>query len=238
MDPKDRSDSWGDMAAISGAFKTPAVLDAMEFLEKHGVSLEQDAKGARDLCEAKADSGDPAAKYVLACLYAYGFGGEKDSKHAVKLCEEAASSGYTRASLLLASLLISGEKASKEVLKEANCLLDEASKHGDLDARYCIALLALSGIGREQDRKFAVSEFESLSSIGYLDAKCALATELLKEGSLESEKRAIDLIVEAANADDPLANYLLANFYLSGIHGFPRDEEKSQFYMQKITKKS
>lgn len=224
------------MEAMAGVFNAPAVVDAKKYLKKNGYSLEADASQARLWCEAKVDTGDVEAMYVLACLYAYGFGGEKYIQRAISLCRQAASNGYLRASLLLASLLICGEKLSEEDLKEANKLLEDASDKGDMDARYSMALLALNGIGRERDRGYAILQLEDLVKQGYTDAKCALATELFNEGSTGATKRAIDLVIEAADANDPLANYLLANFYLSGIHGFPKDEEKSQFYIQRIGK--
>lgn len=226
---------WGGIATYLDTIKTPAVKDVVHYLEEHGMHLDRQPNEAFAWCEANAESGDHIAEYSLACLFAYGFGVDKDSKLAIQWCKKAALSGHIRAKWFLAILIISEQNCSQKDWKEANEYLTEASRHGDLEARYSVALLAFNGIGRNVDKEFAISEFEELSYAGHSGAKCALASELIQDGSAESEERAVRLITDAANQENPTAYYMLANFYLTGAYGFPKNEEKSDFYMSKIT---
>jgi TPR repeat protein len=168
-------------------------------------------------------------------LYAYGFGVKEDIDLAISWCKKAAFSGVARAKWFLAVLIASRSGSTKEDWSMVKEYLIDAKNQGDVEARYTIALLAYSGKIEDYSKTLAISEFEELATAGHTSSKSILAGELLQEGSIEAEKRAIDLIIEAANDEDPAAIYLLSSFYLSGMYGFPKDKEKSDYYMNLIT---
>lgn len=86
--------------------------------------------------QARAEQGDPEARFEVAMMHLLGKGGaDKDRGLAVELLKRAASDGSVRATTNLANLLIGSAR------DEAFALYEKAGAAGDLDARRHAAFL-------------------------------------------------------------------------------------------------
>jgi len=175
---------------------------------RNGEGVEMDKAKAAQLYRELADQGDSDAQYDLAFMLDNGEGIEQDRVQSEKYFKLSADQGDSDACLCYGGILFErGEYRDAE-----QYFLTSAMK-GDVKAEYNLALLYAGDYLGQPDREKAKEWLESASDKGFAYAQSMLGSMYLEENDL---KRAVPYITDAAEQDEPTAQYNLGALGLSG----------------------
>ena len=208
----------------------------------------REMKKVIDLLTRSSDAGNPIAAFYLATFLSTrgDFYNTNDVKRAVKLFHRAANDGVNMANLYLACAYLNGRGVEKD-LNKVKLFIYYQSEFGDFpDSRFskdpnnsvlCSPKLnPIPDIRANVGKKDAVSQ--SIIGTQYL-------LESYSEISVAAKKKklneSIDWLKQAANNDDPSAQYLLALIYSPDFKeavpfGPETDVKKAKYWNEKAYK--
>lgn len=170
--------------------------------------------------EAAARSGHSAAAGVLGSIHEEGRGVAADRDAAIAWYRRAAESGDASAMAALARVLPAAEPSAEQWAQRA-------AKLGNADAHYWLGLRQLES-GTPADQSEAYRRFAAAAAQGHRGAQIAAANQVLdgKRGDPRWDE-ALGWLRSAAEAGDPVANYLLARVLVKSETGDPAVIRKS-----------
>jgi TPR repeat protein len=205
-----------------------------------------DVKAGMNWCYKAVDGGYAAAETALGLFYADGRYVPRDSTRALSLLKSAAAAGEPLAQLNLGNIYHFGkldtrpdETISQGWYVKAYATLKALSQNGDPDATWRLGNLYLSGTGLEDpDVKQGVAFLQRASDLGVAKASYNLAVIDLNGQMVEKNiPKGLDYLhtAERQGGADPAAN--LADIYLRGLHGQPRDLMQGTRYLKEAAER-
>ena len=111
-------------------------------------------------------------------------------------------------------------------------LFNKASKEGNHEAQFRIALMYRDGIGINKDMKEAAYWFRKAASNGHTQAQFELGKCFLSgEGVLQDTRMAAESFWRAAEGGHPMASFYVARMYRDGV-GMERNLKRAAKYMK------
>ena len=203
---------------------------------QYGLGTKEDLPEAAKWFTLAANKEHKYALYSLGMLYLHGKGVEQDEETACQLFLRSHNKGNPYASYELGKLYESGKGTQKNQEKAENCyrvaflgFLNLEKKSKDDTLWYRIGSMYLHGIGTEADEKLAEKYLLKAEDYGNVHASYQLAklyirqeTEKLQrkpEAAPDYEKirKAIKWLTEAAEQENPFADYALGKLYGDGV---------------------
>jgi TonB family protein len=173
--------------------------------------------------QADAEKGDAEAQYKLAAWLL--FGPQKDPQQGIVWLRQAASQGHVKAQEALAYELMRGTSTPRDTV-EAESWLRKAANSGAPSAQYLMSRIIQGNGGdvveaREWLRKSAAQDFPH--------AQTQLASILLR-GADADLPEAIELLQQAADKQEHVAQFMLGQCYAQG-RGVLQDRDRAmRFY--------
>lgn len=173
------------------------------------------AEAVRWLKQA-ANAGDELAQHHLALIYALGQSGI-EARSVVSKWYTAMIDGGNALAVLDAHDLFPDGMTVPQDFATAAAWARKSAEAGNTDAQTNLGVFLLRGKGVAQDISEATAWFETAAAQGSAKAKAHLGL-LLSEGPAPDWNQAYQLMKEASDANDPLAQVVLGRWYLHG-HG-------------------
>jgi hypothetical protein len=189
---------------------------------------------AFELLMPLAQAGNLEAQKMIAYMYGIGKGVKMDISEAVKWYLPSAEQGDVIAQNNLATFLLhqDPEEAIKWLLAAAKQNFPFAQQVlGDIYSGH----YNLSG---ETPEKFwnyyeAVKWYEKAAEQGFLEA-CHRLGEMYRKSTNKDETQALKWYQKAAEQEYQPSQEFLAQAYLEGLIGLPKDIEKAQYWLKKV----
>jgi len=205
-----------------------------------------DVKAGMNYCYKAVDGGYAAAETALGLFYADGRYVPQDSARALALLKSAAAAGEPLAQLNLGNIYHFGklgtqpdETVSKEWYSKAYAALAALSQSGDPDATWRLGNLYLSGTGLPNpDVKQGVAFLQRASDLGAAKASYNLAVIYLSGQTVETNvPKGLEYLRIAERQGDPDATANLADIFVRGRYGQPRDPAQGARYLQEAAER-
>jgi len=220
----------------------------------HGIGTLKNSEKAFWFYRNKANSGDVEAQYIVGLCYQFGIGVSLDEEKAFEWYKKAADQGCLDAQYRLhmhagglvekKSETIEAERNRKQGIwylqddgfgkdySEALKYLQEAVKHGSIDALYWIGVCLLKGKGNDPNK--ALGYFEKAAQEDHCEAQYQLGRCFeLGIGTKPDKKKAFEWFRKAAILGQPDAQFKMAVGYYSGCDGVLRREIEAMILFKK-----
>jgi len=178
------------------------------------LSEKPDPAKASEWWQRAATAGDLASMRILAGFYEgrLGYPEFKDAKKAIGLYEQAAAKGDVESMVVLASRLLMGEESLRDE-KRGRELLEKVIEMGNFGA--CLVLGEFEEAIKKDD-KAALAAYERGKDGGQLECMVRAGDFYLQgRGTKKDETRGTTLLVNAAQAGHPQAQFRVAMSILS-----------------------
>ncbi len=187
-----------------------------------GIVTPRDQAGARQLWEAAAQAGNPAAELALAQLWLDGDAVRADPAKGLALLRSAVDKGHAPALARLGQELETGLHVPADAA-QAIRLLERASAAGNAHATYRLAWMYRIGKGVRHDMARCIALLAQAAAGGYAQAQYELAVHCSTgDGVPQDDERAIYWLERAVQGDHGEAMIMLAGKYERG-RGVPQD---------------
>ena len=187
-----------------------------------GVVAKRNQAGARQLWEAAAQAGNPAAELALAVIWLEGDTVRADVPKGLALLRSAVDKGYAPALARLGQEMETGLRVPADVA-QAIRLLERASAAGSAHATYRLAWMYRIGKGVRHDMARCVALLAQAAAGGFAQAQYELAMNCSTgDGVAPDDERAIYWLERAVQGDHGEAMIMLAGKYERG-RGVPQD---------------
>ncbi|WP_082565784.1 TonB family protein [Duganella sp. Root1480D1] len=227
-----------DLAAQDGLakclFASPETIGRREptwtrmsyFWTLEGGETPEEAKGRLDELRAQAAAGNAEAIYRLSWRY---FGGDaevgKNVPESLRLLRQSADMGYVHAQVALSMVLEVGRFVDKD-LAQAIAWAKKAAAQGDSGAQLNLARILFEAPEESQDVALMFDMLEKAVAQGEPEAKTLLGMLLIHVDDGDKQ-RGLRLVVDAAEAQNRIAQYDLASLYEQG-ELLPKDIAKAR----------
>ncbi|SFF69958.1 TonB family C-terminal domain-containing protein [Duganella sp. CF458] len=174
-----------------------------------------EAKARLEQTKALAAAGNAEAMYQMSWRY---FAGDpevdKNVPESLRLLRKSAESGYVHAQVALSMVLAAGRAADKDVVQAIDWA-KKAADQGNASAQLNLAKILLAAPEEAQDYNLMFDMLERAVDQGDPEAKTTLGMLLIhvQEGD---KQRGLQLVVDAAEAQNRAAQYDLAYLYENG----------------------
>lgn len=186
-----------------------------------------DPARALPMLSSAAGAGHPRAATLVGWLYEEGRGTEKSIEEAKRWYRIAADRGEADAMAALGRLLL--QEKGAEARQAARKLFQQAAQLENPDGQYYLGWMLTEHAGEPRDDAQAYGWFIKAARQGHVGAQLAVATHLLTgRGVAENKKEAGEWLVRAAQAQDPVAHYLLGRLRQDAGEA-DRDRVRSSF---------
>lgn len=128
-------------------------------------------------------------------------------------------------------LLADQAKADIASWPQALTWYQKAAAAGDDTARFAAAMMHLQGQGGRENPALARQEFAQLPTLPRAQYRLGLML-INGQGGAADVAKGQQLIIAAAQGQDKMAQFLLANWYRSGEGNQPKDEKKALYYFE------
>jgi localization factor PodJL len=128
---------------------------------------------------ARAQTGDPAAQFALAALYAEDPSTKENLAQAAQWYEKAAAQGHAVAEYRLASLYEKGHGVAKDI-ERAKALYQRAAETGNIPAMHNLGVLAAEGSDGKPNYTSAALWFSKAARYGVKDSQYNFAVLLAR----------------------------------------------------------
>ena len=218
---------------------------------QYGLGTKEDLPEAAKWFTLAANKEHKYALYSLGMLYLHGKGVEQDEETACQLFLRSHNKGNPYASYELGKLYECGKGTQKNQEKAENCyrvaflgFLNLEKKSKDDTLWYRIGSMYLHGIGTKADEKLAEKYLLKAEDYGNVHAAYQLAklyirqeTEKLQRKPEEAPdyekiRKAIKWLTEAAEQENPFADYALGKLYGDGVLT-AREMDKAFFHLHR-----
>jgi TPR repeat protein len=212
-----------------------------------GAAARVDVKAGIKYCFKAVDGGYAAAQTALGLFYADGRYVPQDSARALALLKSSAAAGEPLAQLNLGNIYHFGkldtkpdETLSKSWYAKAYATLTALSQNGDPDATWRLGSLYLSGTGLDKpDTKAAMEFLQHASELGVAKASYNLAVIELGGRVVEANvPKGLEYLRTAERQGDPDAAANLADIFLRGRYGQPRDAAQGTRYLKEAAERT
>lgn len=239
------------MLAVEGRKENTYLEYRIGKMYQYGLGTEENLKEAAAWFTLASGKEHKYALYSLAMLYLHGKGVEQDDKEACRLFTRSHKKGNPYASYELGKLYEAGRGTEKNKEQAQNCyrvaflgFLNLEKKSKDDTLWYRIGCMYLHGIGTEADETQAEKYFRKANEYGNTHAAYQLAklyirqeTEKIKsvaetEFDYEKIKTAVSCLEQAAEQENPFADYALGKLYSEG-RLLAKDMEKAFFHLHR-----
>jgi TPR repeat protein len=117
------------------------------------------------------------------------------------------------------------------VTRDPNRSLVNAAKRGNVDAQYQLAAMLATGDGIEKDVAAAAQWYAKAAAENHPEALYNLGLmHILGEIGKPAVKKGMAMLKRAAKLDSWDAHWYLAQVFMVGLHGEPRDLDKAAYY--------
>lgn len=192
-----------------------------------GLGTEQDYEEAAHWLTLSANEEYKYAQYSLGGLYYHGKGVAQDREYAFQLYTRSADQSFPYASFELGKMLRDGIGCTKDTVdshrrfKEAfhGFTALELQNHDD-KLQYRLGWMLLNGIGTEKEEAAAKAYFEKSAAVGDPFAYYQLAKLILSDEKAQPQEveKALTLLRQSVEAENPYAGYFLGKLYEKGQH--------------------
>jgi TPR repeat protein len=192
-----------------------------------GEDVPKDVDAALRWLTFAADSNNQFAQYTLGTLYLKGNDVPQDFVKAMAYLKQSAAQGFAYASFELGKMLRDGNGCEKNGA-EADWHFRDAfqgflaleKQNPDDKLQYRLGWMLLNGVGTEKDVLRAKEYLEKSADAGNSFACYQLAKMILSEEKPVPEhvEKALLYLRQAAEAENPYAQYLLGKLYQEGRH--------------------
>jgi hypothetical protein len=197
------------------------LLLGLRSCEKYAAEEKRLSKIANETT-VKAEPGDAAAQYKLACLYYQGKGIGRNLGESVRWFRKAGDQGYPKAEFSLGDLYHRGEGVPKDDA-EAVRWIQKAADQGDPYAESALGHSYLNGEGVPRDATEALTWYRKAAEQGYPLAQQALGYMYFNgQGVEQDDGQAVVWYQKAAEQGDAVAQASLGYMYAYG-KGVTRD---------------
>jgi TPR repeat protein len=181
-----------------------------------GVAVPKNQASARQLWQAAADAGSPAAELALAVIHLDGDGVKADSARGLALLRQAAAKAYPPALARLGQELETGLRMPGDTAQAAS-LLAQASAAGNAHATYRLAWMHRIGKGVRHDMARCVALLAQAAAGEFAQAQYELAMHCgTGDGVPQDDERAAYWLERAVLNDHGEAMIMLAGKYERG----------------------
>lgn len=179
---------------------------------------------------------DEAHSYLYLLCLVSGLGCAEDVEAMVEPMRRLAEQGLDVAQNTMGGLYYAGQSVEKDFTLSLQ-YYEQSAAQGYPVAIYNLGLCYLNGNGIEQNFTQAEKLFLDASNQGYARAKGALARLYLNDKcGLYDEQKAIDFLKQAADAQERVSAFQLADYYRNGVF-VEKDMSKAiQYYTIAATK--
>jgi enhanced entry protein EnhC len=210
-------------AAIDGNAKAQVLLG---MLLERGIGTKPDIAKAIRYYEKSATADNRVAQFILGTYYYQGLWLKKDDAKAISLLNAAGKQGLPYAYYNLAVIRSNQHQDFLTPLKEA-------AQHGYAKASLFLSDYYLLNDADLNKLQIATKTYHHLAELGYPKANLKLGY-MYQQGLIvkKDEKKAAAFYKKAANENNLIAMYLLANIYLSGEVGKPNIKKAKLWYQK------
>lgn len=217
---------WMEMASLNGNKEIAGTLEKMDvtpeecyevantFFMGDGIIPKNYGK-FRYWAEKAAAKNNPTALFLLGTFYVSGYDHQLDPEKGVKYLEMAAEAGLPDAIALLAICYRNGRGVEADVRKSIE-LLQKAAKLKNPRAFTQLAFSSLFGIGIASKEEVTKKLFERAVSMNQQTARIFMNYCARNQISLENGAALLKQIETAAKEGDPIAQFLMGEFYGDG----------------------
>lgn len=172
------------------------------------------------------------AERLIGDFYMKGICVEADKETALYWLRRSSLHDDIESQYFLAGHLHSGEFLDQD-LEEAVKWYEAAALLGMAEAQYELALCYSYGTGVEPDQERYTHWLTLAAEQGLVEAKARLAECYFDGSGVRQDKSlALELMKEAADAEEPNALMWMGWFYSQGFHKLPRDDKKAVRYFK------
>lgn len=205
---------------VSANPKDAAAMTLIGQIYMDGIAVNHNAAEADRWFALAANLGDRQATFALGLAYLVGDGVKKNLDRATELFKKAAAQGHAGALYNLGVLAIEGDNKN---FAAAADYFRRASKAGDVESDYALAMLYRAGKGVPLDRNKATHWLRRAADQHDLDAEVEYGIALFNgDGVKRNEALAAKYLLEAAARNNPVAQDRIARMLAAG-RGAPKD---------------
>ncbi|HET8699457.1 MAG TPA: tetratricopeptide repeat protein, partial [Gammaproteobacteria bacterium] len=170
----------------------------------------------------------------LAEQYRTGTGVQRDPARAVELYRQAAEQGNAAAQMRLGQAYLLSIGLPRDVTAALGWLR-AAARQENAEALFILSGVYATGEGVERDDDFAWQLGQRAAALGEPRAAATVGSRFLYDASVRDVPKGLHYLHESAQANEPLAAYLLGLEYLRGTH-VPRDPGSSVHWMSQAAR--